>query len=171
MAATTASASVAEFQHPPFRTIVHPYETQGMKSIEYRDYRITRVSYAQVHGKVDYCGFPVEHAFAVKDELGDQLPITQQLHWTPVDAMHAIDIVLHLQEHAKPKTKRYNKNLHTAFEYNLAVAYRRSFGPVYVALMDIEAICREARDWKENPTEDIMKRLQLLRQVVAEGAR
>ena len=105
----------------------------------------------------------------MKDELGDPLPITQQLHWTPLDAKHAIDIVLHLQEFSKPK--RYNKNVHVAYEYNLAVAYRRSFGPVYVALMDIEKLCREARDWKENPTEDIMKRLQLLRQAVAECAR
>ena len=169
MAKPTVDASAAEFQHPPFRYVVHPYETKGMKSIEYRDYRITRVSYAQAHGKVDYCGFPVEYAFAVKDELGDPLPITQQLHWTPLDAKHAIDIVLHLQEFTKPK--RYNKNVHVAYEYNLAVAYRRSFGPVYVALMDIEKLCREALDWKENPAEDIMKRLQLLRQAVAEGAR
>lgn len=171
MAKPTAAASVVEFQHPPFRYIVHDYETKGMKSIDYRDYRIIRTNYEQVHGKVDYCGFTVEHAFTVKDELGDKLPITQQLHWTPVDAMHAIDIVLHLEAHAKPKRRRYDKNLHVAFEYNLAVAYRRSFGPVYVALMDIEAICREARDWKEDPTEEIMKRLQLLRQVVQEGVR
>jgi hypothetical protein len=167
MAKPIVDASGVEFAQPPFHYIVHPYEIKGMKAIDYKDWRIARVKYDQVHGNVDYHGFPVDHAFTVYDELGETLPITHQLHWTPIDARHAIDIVEHLQ--AQPK-KRYERCTTVAHDFNIAIAYRRSFGPVYVTLMEIEKLCRKAKGSLDDVDPDeILSKLSLLRQVVQEA--
>ena len=135
--------------------------------VTYNGRRIVANQYNGLHDNIDSMGFKVPVAFVVLDEFDEPaLPIIQHWFWSPYDAAAAIRFV----DWVSPRIAK-NKKWATsvAYEYNQMVAYRRNFDHVYAALREIEDMCISARDFDDNATPDILKRLQLLRQVVAEG--
>lgn len=165
-----AAALERVFHQPPDYPNNYYYREPNMRAIEYRGETIKRVKHTQLHDNIDFAGFPCDHVFMVVDDMTGEpsLPITNPRHWTPFDAMHAIDIAMHVKKHIKNQRKWPTTIAH---EVNMAIAMRRSFGPAYVALLEIEEMCRDAKIFDENPADQILKRIALLRQVVQEGAK
>lgn len=135
-----------------------PYPSNGapMKTLEYRGYSIVEVNYNPTIGDT----FNPDRVYTVKDEFDDPLPILQQTHWTPFDAMAAVDIVLNVptNKHKWPST--------VVYEYNQSLRYRRHWGLTYAALLDVEAICVSALDFDDNPTQEVLDRIRTLKATV-----
>lgn len=154
--------------HPQFFNPVRSPVTNDICEIEYQGRRIVANAYTGAFDKSDTMGFNVPVAYVVLDEFDDPaLPIIQHWFWSPHDAKCAIEFV----DWIEPRVSKDRKNWPTtvAYEYTQMTAYRRNFHKVYAAIKEIEAMCESARDFDENMTDDVLKRLRLLRQVVAEG--
>lgn len=142
--------------------------TQEINEIEFRGRRVVANAYKGAFDKSDTLGFRVPVVYSVLDEFDDPaLPTSQHWFWSPFDATAAIRFV----EWVTPRIDKSKKNWATtiAYEYNTMIAYRRNFDEVYGAIREIEQMCVEAKDFDEDMTDAVLKRLQLLRQVVAEG--
>ena len=123
----------------------------------HRDHEIIHTTDPRFIGTVDVYGFKPTSGFVVRDDMGDYvLPIGMQWFYTPYEAVAAIEMV----EYAKPPTT-------PTFEYGLMQAYRRNWWMVFVAIDKILKLCVEARDFDDNPGEEIYKELHALRQNVA----
>lgn len=146
--------------HSPASTLM------SITEIEYKGLRICANRYNGVFDKSDSMGFDVPVAFVVLDAFDDPgLPTVQQWFWSPHDARNAIDFV----DWVKPTidTKKWPTTV--ACEFNLMIAYKRNFNHVFATLKDIEKIVREAISFDDNPSQAVLDKLTLLRQLVAEG--
>lgn len=142
--------------------------TKEISEVEYRGRRIVANNYTGAFDNSDTMGFNVPIAFSVLDEFDEPaLPTVQHWFWSPHDAAAAIRFV----DWVTPRIAKDKKTWPTtvAYEYNMMVAYRRNFDEVYGAIKEIEKMCIDARDFDDDMTAAILSRLQLLRQVVAEG--
>lgn len=133
--------------------------------IPWRGQRIVQVDYTRTSEFENY-GFEVKQVFKVLDDFDDNvLPLSQQVFWSPGDAIQA----LYMVEEIAPGLVGQKKWATTVmYEYNQMIAYRTHFAYVYHALQDIKKILRDAKEWDENPSDKISARLGLLHQVVHE---
>lgn len=129
-----------------------------MKELEYRGYRVVEVNYNPVQGDL----FSPDRAYTVLDGFDDPLPILQQLHWTPFEAMAAIDILIDAPDHTI--SRRWPSTI--TYEYNKALVFRKHWSLTYVALLDIESLCRNAQDFDDNPAAAILDRISKLKSTV-----
>lgn len=133
--------------------------------IKWRDRRVVQVDYTRNNEFENY-GFEVKQVFKVLDDFDDNaLPISQQVFWSPSDAIMAIYAVDTITPQIVDK-KRWPST--AMFEVNQMLAYRTHFHYVYEALKDIKRIIADAKEWDENPGDKIIARLGLLHQVVHE---
>lgn len=128
---------------------------------EYKGHTIAEVPFEGTFDNYESYGFKVDKAYTVVDELGEPLPILQNLFWSPSDAAQAIDAVNWLTARVDKSVTRWPPTV--VFEHNQMMGYRRNFALVFETLKAIEDMCREARDLDENPREAILDKLQLLR--------
>lgn len=131
----------------------------------YRDHRIVHVDYAGP----ECMGFKMPKAFKVMDEFDEPtLPLVQQTFWTPGDAVSAI----HMSEVVAPGLKGPKWPTTVQYEYNIMLLYRANFDRVFHAIQKIKKAIRDAKDFDENPSEEITKILNSLHQYMHEsGAR
>jgi hypothetical protein len=104
--------------------------------------------------------------FTVLDEFDEiALPIGMHLHWSAHDAINAIE----MKETVLPEVATSKWPTTAMYEYGVMRSYRREFWHVMRAIHGISKLCTDARDFDDNPGEDVLKALHLLRQNVSQG--
>lgn len=154
--------------HPCHFKPVNPMSSRGKTEVEFQGRRIVATKYTGAFDKSDTMGFDVPVAFVVLDEFDEPaLPIVQHWFWSPWDARNAIKMVDWLKDRIERDKRLWPSTV--PYEFNLMLAYRRNFADVYATLREIEDMCISARDFDENVTESVLRKVQHLRQLAAEG--
>jgi hypothetical protein len=152
------------------------YETKKVKpaapcnviaEFPYKGYRIVQTDDREWIGYNSVEGAPVmPNVFVVVDDFDEPaLPIGMQSYYTLHDAYAAIDI----KEEYFPLVSGATWPTTLLHEYRVYQSYRRNFHHVMVALASIKKTCQDAKDFDDNPGEDVLRRLHLLNQVIVEG--
>lgn len=137
--------------------------------IEYKGERIVQNEYHNLHENTESFGFKVNRAYVVVDEFDDpSLPTNQQWFWSPLDAMHAIDLV-----HWAKKFFNFKRWPTTvAHEYNVLLNYKRHIALVYITVREVMELLKSADDGLDDEGDIIkqaLNKLYQLHQVVCEG--
>lgn len=140
--------------------IIHEIEYRGMRVVCTDDKRLVGQSHP------DKWGFTTDRGYIVLDEFDDHV-FPAGMHWfyTPDDAVSAIE----MRDTILPTIKAGQPATTLLYEYGLMRTYRREFWLTYNAIQNIQRMCDNARDFDENPREEVLKELHLLRQNVAQG--
>lgn len=134
-----------------------------IREIEYRGYRIVQTDDTAYAGHIDDLGFAHPVVFVVIDEFDDiALPIGMHVHWSAHDAINAIE----MKDTVAPGIATSKWPTTALYEYGVMRAYRRAFWNVMRAINNIQKLCTDARDFDDNPGEDVLGQLHLLRQNV-----
>lgn len=131
-----------------------------MKETTFNGYRVIQVQNNQLHDKSDSLGFDHPVVYTVRDDFDESvLPPPVYNFWTPHEACGAIQLAATIGKHLLGNPKWPTTMI---FEYNRFLQYRRNWGAVMSALIEIETMCSEAIDFGEDATKDVLKRLQKL---------
>ena len=131
-----------------------------MKEMTCRGYRIVQMDYTGL------ChGFNMHTAFRVLDDFDDDVLPNRTQFWSPSDAIGAVMI----RDFAWPAARGAKWPTTAAHEYNVMLTYRSNFSYVYTALKQIRKAISDARDFEDNPAEDITKILDMLHVTVLQA--
>lgn len=137
--------------------------------IEYNGERIVQNQYHNLLDNMESFGFKVDRAYVVVDEFDEpSLPTVQQWFWSPIDAMHAID----LSRWAKKFFNFKKWPTTVAHEYNNLLAYKRHIALVYITIREVVELLKSAGDGLEDDSDIIrqaLNKLYQLQQVIHEG--
>jgi hypothetical protein len=141
---------------PTVRDIVH--------EAPYRDVRIIQTRDPRWVGQADAFGFKLDCGFVIRDELDEIVYPSPAMAWfyTPYDAIAAIETVHTILPMEHPRST-------AAHEYNRMYEMRQQqFWRFYNAMQRIQKACEDARDFDDNPTEDVLGIIAALKQAVGE---
>lgn len=143
---------------PPYPTS-ETWRGTMQSEVSYKGLRIIAQGYTGAREKPDTMGFDVPAVFVVQDDFDEPaLPVHNAWFWSPWDARCAIDfcewVKTTIDLRTWPTTPEY--------EFSWMLGFRRNPHLVFEALHDIKKIIAEAKDFDENPSQAITKRLELL---------
>lgn len=137
--------------------------------VAYKSYRIVQTNDPEWLGYgTTPEGLLVPYVLVVLDEFDDlALPIGMQVHYTLLEAKAAIDI----RDIVFPLKAGPTWPTTALHEYAVFQSYRRNFPRVMEALARIKKSCVDAKDFDDNPGEDVLQHLHLLNMVIVEGSK